>query len=253
MVKLDSIQKGDKRLNLLIIEPHADDALLSTYSLITQDLFDFDILTCCNHKDGRSSKDLARYFTNLSKVKILHLSESNYLWDNKGYNYSDVYHFKRSINAYDHLLDLVKSTKSFISDLVEIELGISQLIKNNHYDYVLAPFGLMHPYHILVAEACKEVIPCIFLNFYFELNHYNMKSVQDRLIKKGGLLDSRITELKSEPFVKFDYNHKAKYDIFKEVYPSELKLTLGDYSGHMLGETFLLSNELKRRLGILNE
>lgn len=244
MVELVDLQES--RVRLLVVEPHADDAHLSAYSLLSRiDKVEFDLLTCCNHLD-RSSRGLLKYYSNLSKVRVLSLSEDDYLWSSKLYNYRSIYNLDKLINTYEYTVAQAKSmSKSYNSDLFTITNALSYIVSD--YDYVLAPFGLMHPFHVLVAEACKDIVDPAQLNFYYELDHYNKRMI--RRLVFDGLLDSRIPKIiNSQYTIHFQYDDKVKYEIFKEVYPSEIKLTEGNYKGFMFNESFLLSSNLLRRL-----
>lgn len=244
MVKLGSISKSP--IKVLVIEPHADDALLGAYSFIQKyPEFEFSVLTCCSHDDlpGRSSDSLTEYLPQIKSVSHLQFSELNYLWDSKGYNYRDIFRLSREYNSYEWTLNKAQCRGTYLSDVTELAYKLMEV--QSKYQFVLIPFGLMHPFHLLVAEACRASIPPGKSICYFEMSHYNKPTIYKKVVPDGlSKYYSRGYNYKSP--VKYEYSIDTKFNIFKSLYPTEMKLMEGDKLGHLQGEAFLLSTKFRK-------
>lgn len=206
----------------LIIEPHADDALFSTFSIMSDTSKVIDVLTCCTHSDGRSSDKLVDYIPTVKSVTTLSMTEDNFLWSSKSFNHHDVNRVAKDPEVCTYTWTQFRTKW----DNSEYEEALTQLTQdvvvqlNAGYDEVYIPVGIVHPFHILVAEACQSALSQIDSEvevYYYAERPYSHKKFTYRIYEdfKKNYTPGYVSELKT-------YDGSLKGKIIEKVYPGEL-------------------------------
>lgn len=212
---------------VLIIEPHADDALFSLYSIM-QKLSDksIDVLTCCTHPptDGRSSAKLVEYIPQISKVTTLSYTEDKFLWSTKPYTHYDINRLAKNpeIDTYKYTVNALvhNKTMSYSQGLSDMTKLIQDYLSSNQkYSVIYIPIGIVHPYHILVTNAVLNLSNKLEsdLIFYAE-RPYSCKKYVQRII--SDFVSHHLPEDYSK--LELTYDGKSKEQVINKVYPGEL-------------------------------
>lgn len=208
---------------VLIIEPHADDALFSLYSIMSNsDCKSIDILTCCTHKNGRSSSRLPEYIQSIDKVTSLDYSENNFLWSIKNFNHNDINRISKDpeMDTYQVTRNYIKEVAPYYQSLQELSNLITEYLKGCDYEMIYVPAGIVHPFHIITTHAF--IMSNYKLNYpvvYYAERPYTHKKFTYRI------LDDFIKYHLSKGYCKVNlsYDGNDKEFIIEQVYPGELQ------------------------------
>ena len=214
---------SDIKKRVLIIEPHGDDSLISCYRILRSDA-QVKVLTLSE----RSSERLSEHFK-FVESEFLDLQDYNY--DNRPADHVQVNRWhKEGKNTYQEYVNLLHEKDGFeeivVSPLIDV---VKEELLKNVYDIILVPLGVVHPYHIAVREACERIQE--------SLRHAGLGYISDKFVyysegpyngkKYGKLLEedaiSQLNLLSLDVFSEEGFiKHKEK--VFKDVYPTEVKL-----------------------------
>lgn len=201
-------------MKVLIIEPHADDALLSCYTTLFNPDYEVSIMTLTDETAKNSSK--------LKDDGII-----KELYQLRGLDHSD---FKNRITNPRYVKDLYKLEGKVIehlkykirkSDNIRYDI-IGTMLEDhrsdiNSYDLVLVPLGIVHPDHLVVRELVDSMNLGIKIRYY-EDKPYN-KRVYGQIMAKELSEGMKLTEVALSEEQKVE-----KVKNLKKYYPTEVAI-----------------------------
>lgn len=202
---------------VLIIEPHGDDALISCSSILRNAKHQKVILTLSQ----RESKGLKDKFPNVEEIIFKDLPDFH--WDNRPVNHHQVNRWhKESKNTYDEYLKELQLNPVTRTHVDQSRVNIQWVLDTRgHFDIVIAPLGIVHPYHLAVtcaASVLQDQYPVTEFIYYSE-GPYNGK--------KYGLLLEDDAILRDEMLLRVPHDEDwvgEKKKIYSELYPTETNL-----------------------------
>lgn len=211
---------------LYILEPHGDDALISCYPLLKSEAEPITIVTLGK---SRSSEKLASHFPAIQDVIYADLYEISIHIARASY-YRDFLRWQREKN-YTSLTPWTwqrDETRACAGELwVESESILHDfldefLLKIPAGSRVLAPIGIVHPYHILVSSYMDVFQKCVRADLkygYYSDAPYN-GSAWTRPIEDAHpqieMAKLQLREWSSDGW-------EEKEQIFRDVYPNEVQ------------------------------
>jgi len=168
-------------MKVLILEPHPDDALISTRAIILdaskQSIF--EILTLCEWRENSSSEFAGDLDTLFSECKL-----PNNAFRLKLPN--------RSVKKLDDYADAIKTNLDMELKISKMMRLISAKISSFGPDMILSPLGLGHPDHVAVSWAVQALdtpVPILYyVEFPYAFNRYGKILIHDALSRGGKIL-----------------------------------------------------------------
>jgi len=194
---------GKEYNKVLLVEPHADDVILSMGATLLNSLDtpEVDILTVTKPStyNAESSKQLEELL-DINSVECLGWEDMTWrkveikkiIEEYGEYNYNQVF---KHYNPDREPQELVDKVNSYEADLLMI------------------PLGIKHPMHIMVTRLLDPLETETI--FYAEQPYYEQKRVQQQLAAQG--IARHLVAEKVYPKILLE----EKLDIFKKVYPSQ--------------------------------
>ena len=211
-------------MNILILEPHGDDAILSANSLLALPEANIDIITFA---DFRTSEGLKEFFPSIRKTE--YIDHNNlYYFDRKpilktNQVHRDYIEGKPIIDNYNNMLldyfgDLYTKAENLAYDTIKS-------IDFDQYDLLACPVGLSHPYHVVLRNAlirsinedCLDKPVLWFADKPYISNRYNKEiwSLMPRFLGVDSEINPGYEEIPELTDI---------YKIMKKVYPTEMNL-----------------------------
>lgn len=232
----------------VIIEPHGDDALISCWPLFTCPEYMHHRLEVWTVATSRSSEGLRNHFSNVVATdygdcwdltpkiaKCINYNKYKRWMQNR--IFPDVrpepwwwQQVEQGVYAGEYWLEC--------KDLADLWLR-RKLNTLKRGDVVFAPIGLVHPQHILVGSLCEQMsrdYPHLLWQFYVEFPYASPAWVRDLWASHPGCEQStgRIVAYHESIL------HEEKERIFRDVYPSEVKIFRFTYN-EVIRNTCLLA------------
>lgn len=231
-----------------IFEPHGDDALISCYPILKKHAEETVVVTV---GDSRSSKGLEKHFPGLTtcyeQVYEIpnQIGRAAYLKDFREWQKPSPISFfiaqgvlmtppdkgtpwqwQRDITTNKNG-ELWKESRCLTYEVVQSYLMRLSMRHRESDDrpLILAPIGLLHPYHICLAdvmfELSQELKGTFDFGFYSEAPYNSSKWVRNLEYSHPGL-NNPTPEMMAKCISTADVVEKER--IFREVYPSEVKI-----------------------------
>lgn len=211
-------------MKVLIIEPHADDALLSCYDALFSDN-EVHIMTLTDETTKNSTK--------LKDDGII-----KELYQLKGLDHSD---FKDRVTTPKYVKDLYKLNKKLmigriVNDIINLDSNRYELVKSylndnydliNSFDIIYVPVGLIHPDHLITRVLFDDLGINPNKVVYYEDKPY-VKRVYGKMMLEMLTLGMESTHSTGTSMTDKESN-------FKKYYPTE-KLLLRFDSDEILSE-----------------
>lgn len=212
-------------MKILIIEPHADDALLSCYDVLFSDDNEVHIMT----------------LTEESEKSSLPLKANNVVAEVYSIKGLDHTLFKTRITTPKYVKDLYKLNKELmigkiINDIINLDCNRYELIKGylnenydliNSFDAIYVPVGLIHPDHLIARVLFDDLGINSDKVIYYEDKPY-VKRVYGKMMLEMLTLGMKSTQSTGTSMTDKEVN-------FKKYYPTE-KLLLRFDSDEILSE-----------------
>lgn len=225
-------------MKLLFIEPHPDDAVLSSYYQLLKFKFDYDIylVSVSNHPwIKRSSKSFCK-FIGISHIDIEPVLDLDYSQCK-----IPVPFLKKQLNPYKYQCEyyLSKYTDTFdkVSDLV------NQVLINVKPDLIITALGIHHPMHVITRHAVDGVTKGIPKEYFVDMPYRFKRYGQMILTDSGATLKSSIGPFEEDEV-------KIKLNTFIKHYPTEanlLRFERDNFTTHI--EEMMEYNEIHSSIG----
>lgn len=213
----------------IVIEPHGDDALLSGSSVIELALKSGIPVELYTIGHSRSSEGMKKYW-NLSKYKYYDLPEIDYSLRPKvnthevhklylhgmlPYKYVELY-----IMENEKVLEVYRKVYDQTYDVLK------EILKDlDSEDILLSPYGLDHPYHILIAHIIKDIDPQCKKIFYLEKPYLSKRYIRESINIESITIPYAISiehpEVKEDAFVSVYPTEKSMFRFSKDALISE--------------------------------
>lgn len=226
-------------MKILLIEPHGDDAFLSCFPLLLSKNVDIDVLTLI----GRESSQLKES----ESMSVINTHYCNLFKDNPDFIYKNlrtksVHELKRLVKANLNLREaLLNDILAFDPKFLEEFSYVDKALDYSKYDLIGLPVGLVHTQHLYTSHYCTVLLKDSNIFYYKDLPY--AKSVSGNLIYtefKTQLSDYvEVTPCKPKELA------KVKHGLFKELYPTEVKLLRFSSEGCLeMPESFLVKKNI---------
>lgn len=211
-------------MNVLVLEPHGDDALISCTSLLYSEDNDIDLITFA---DGRTSDGLKKYFPSLRETRYI---------DHENLYFRDKKPLLNTHKVHRDYLDGVDIAEKYNQMLID-EFGDTYMklidgaydticeLDLDKYDLVVAPCGLSHPYHVGLRNALiryrddtNSDQPVLW---YVDKPYISTRYNKEILEGIPRILD---TDREVNPGYVEVPDRKDIYHIMSKVYPTEVRL-----------------------------
>lgn len=214
---------------LIVIEPHGDDALLSGSSVIELALKSGIPVELYTIGHSRSSEGMKKYW-NLSKYKYYDLPEIDYSLRPK-VNTHEVHKLYLQGRLPSKYVENYIMTNEKVSEVYDKVYGTTEkVIKEilsdlNEDDILLSPYGVDHPYHILVARIINDINPSCRSILYLEKPYFSKRyireSIPDGLFIFFHEVSIKRPDTKEEVFVSIYPTEKSMFRFSKDALISE--------------------------------
>ena len=209
-----------------VFEPHGDDTLISCWPLLTQHAFKLDVIT---FGFSRSSKKLKRYLPAIRETRHYELNEVSW-WVRSVYIEEFLAWDKRrntgSLDvrtAWEWQRDRTTRCENWLENYYQSKRVMEAVLRGfKSGDHVYAPIGLVHPYHIMLADLVVGAVaqyPHLQFSFYSEAP-YNEHTWTDEIEYSHPLALTGGRSLWILP----GHDSERKEKIFRAVYPTETAL-----------------------------
>lgn len=208
-------------MSITIVEPHGDDALISCYPILIGE----EPIKIITLGHSRSSEKLAKHFPSIKDVIYADLYEVSIHIARAAYRESLDRHDTLYKTPWDWQLKETEKTGGNLWDEARAILKdylwpkLKSIEEDGPETLVLAPVGLVHPYHIMVAEAFVrywwDEAFTLKIGLYSEApyNEEWTKPIED---SNPFVLRRRLEEVSLSP-IKVDMRHKQ--EVLADVYP----------------------------------
>lgn len=206
----------DEFNHVTIVEPHGDDALISSCTALeVLPILSTTLITLSE----RPSNSLIEYFNSLKEVEYENLEDLNYKYRSKINTHEIHRMYKNDDTIVPYLRKLIMKDVPIplcerVTDQVKTTLNSSI---SSDTDLLFLPSGLDHPYHLVVSYYNYSRAKIIY---YLEKPYLSKRYIREFVnqycrynISVAHLIVEYTEELKSK-----------KYDLFKSVYPTEQSL-----------------------------
>lgn len=200
---------------LIVIEPHGDDALLSSSSVIESCLKSGIPVELYTIGHSRSSEGMKKYW-DLSKYEYHDLPEIDYSLRPR-INTHEIHRlYKQSQLPHKYVESLIilneEVSRVYSKVYGQNSIVLKEILKGiTPDDILLSPYGLDHPYHILISRIIKEIDPKCNKILYLEKPYISKRYIQESLVVDG-----------VKTFISINIEHPdIKEEVFVSVYPTE--------------------------------
>ena len=201
-------------MKVLIIEPHADDALLSCYTTLFNTDYEVSIMTLTDE-------------TNKDSTKLKDDGIIKELYQLKGLDHSD---FKSRLTSPKYVKELYKRDGKVIEHLKlklkELDASRYDKVKDmldsninniNSFDLVLVPLGIVHPDHLVVRELVDS------MNLETKIRYYEDKPYNKRIY--GQIMARELSEgMRLIEVILSEDQKVEKVKNLKKYYPTEVAI-----------------------------
>ena len=210
---------------IYILEPHGDDALISCYPLLSDPSLQISVVTLGS---SRSSLRLTEHFPSIKEVRYvdlyevsIHIARASYHRDFKSWQRSGPPSEKTPWMWQQEVTEnlageLWKESYNLLSEYLDKFFELT--MKSG--DLVLAPIGIVHPYHILVSKYVTQyqsfVRPDLKYGYYSDAPYNG--AAWTRPIEDS---HPKIPSLKLTSWTPEVDDYKEK--VFRSVYPLEVQ------------------------------
>ena len=195
-------------MNILLVEPHPDDILLSLYHIIKKYLSLSDNLYLITVTQPDRNKEDSSKFCGKMNIKYLgNLQLENISWRLRASyrsSWDELYHYYEKY---------FKDKDVFLSNILKI-------INQNKIDIVFSPLGILHPEHYFV-RFCLDLISTE--KRYYADVPYQYRKYGLRLILTSG----KITTFE---YIPTEAQVQEKIDIFLDCYHSQRNIILNSWN-----------------------
>lgn len=248
---------------ILIIEPHGDDAILSTSTIIECGIskcYDVDIATLGHSRDSEGLKK----FYMINSIKYYDLPELDYSLKPK-INTNDVHRrYKSNTLEPEYVRSMIMNHvresvgQSYFDEVYtrtrDVIYELFSEYQEDKRNIIVTPYGLDHPYHILVASIVNSyrslygitVAHFMYLDKPYTSKRYIQESIdidiEDKSLYTVLLGD---TSVKSEAFTKVYPTERSLLRFTRDeilVMPERYVVTHNSYSEHVFNNLFYKFN-----------
>ena len=221
-------------MDILVLEPHGDDALISCTSLLYSEDNNIDLITFA---DGRTSDGLKQFFPSLRETKYID-HENLYFRDKKPLLKTHQVH-----RDYLNGVNLVEKYNQMLIDefgdiYYNLENGAYNTLNElgfENYDLIVSPCGLSHPYHVGLRNAVLRYRnehgteqPILW---YVDKPYISTRYNKEILEGVPKFLDA---DIEINPGYTEVPDRKDIYYIMSKVYPTEVRLYM--YTGDIIAK-----------------
>jgi len=216
-----------KNINVIIIQPHSDDALLSCKEILdfakqTDSLSNVTIATFDSDLK-RHGEDQMLFENEYKEVNLLNVGLEFGL-ENISQNLSHKEYWKKNIKleSFEDVCDTFNISSDMLSSyILEMKRFIKMMMKTTDGNCVfLVPAGIGNPHHLKIRTAfeCCAILEAPYL-LYKDLPHANKKRNKAQLDLFNSL--ETAPDIIESGFVRKEDFHKEKSDFFMKYYKSQ--------------------------------
>ena len=207
-------------MEILVLEPHGDDALISCTSLLYEDTNDIDLIT---FSESRSSEGLREYFPSIMNYTYLSLDDL-YFKDNKPLLNTHKVHRDyldgvELVGKYDDML--IRSLGLPYLRLIDNFYEALSDIDFSSYDLIVSPVGLSHPSHVGLRTALLKIDTDKPILWYVDKPYISTRYNKEILTCIPKYLG---TDREVNPGYVEVPDRDDIYHILSKIYPSEVRL-----------------------------